>query len=447
MLLLKNKEILVFGLKRSGQAVIRLLNREGIHVTMTDDEVREKDLDDDLKNNRYLSSEEAKASLDRFDYVVKSPGIPPTHPLIQKANELGLSVISELEIAYRFFPPGRPLVAVTGTNGKTTVTTLITNLLTASGIKATSCGNIGYPLSEAVLVDLYDAFVCECSSFQLEGIRYFTPHVAVWLNVLPHHLDYHGSFEAYVSAKAHLFRNMRDDGLIVINRDDANVMQQLQIHDPKGRILMFSLEEEQADAYYNEDTDMIHLDGEPFLHRKEILLQGQANVANVLAALLVAKSFSCDPTIMKKVIGGFEPLRYRMEHIGSWLGVDFYNDSKSTNAAAMKAAIQSLNQPIILIAGGKRKDDQYEPALSHPNIKYVVTFGENRKDLKACCDRVGKVCFKCVNLLEAMRLVKQMMSAGDAVLFSPGAQSYDQYANYVERGEAFNQLFKTVIQF
>lgn len=444
MISFKNKKILIFGLKRSGEAVIRLFNKHGIKVNMTDENVMLKDLPHDIKENNYISYDDVFEILDQFDFLITSPGIPVHHPLIQQAYTIDLPILSEIEVGYQFLPPGSKLIAITGTNGKTTVTTLLTNVLNNQGIRATSCGNIGYPLSEAVLVDLHEVFVCECSSFQLDHIKYFRPDLAIWLNLAPHHLDHHGSFEAYQEAKFNLFKNMTYDDVAIINGDE---LEKIPLRELICHHYFFSVHDPSQQAYYDEDEGMIYISGKPFMKRDEMLLQGTENMMNVMAVILATKSLGGEDERLKETLSCFEPLKYRMEHIGNWAGVDFYNDSKSTNASAMLAAIRTLEQPILLIAGGKLKEDDYEKVFVHPNIKYVITFGENRKVLKAICDKVGKISFECLNLLEAMRLVKQMMQDGDAVLFSPGAQSYDQYNNYVERGEDFNQLFETVIQF
>lgn len=444
MIHFKGKKIIVFGLKRSGRAVIKLFNKHGVVVSMTDQEVGFEDLEEELHHNYYVPYKTINDVISTFDYCIKSPGIPDTHPIIQRAIQEGVTILSEIEVAYQYLPTGKHLIAVTGTNGKTTVTTLLTRLLNAQGYHATSCGNIGYPLSEAVLVDLQNIFVCETSSFQLNNIVDFHPEVAIILNLTPNHLDYHETFEAYKAAKFKATSKMVEHDTIILNGDDPELAELLH---HRSESLRFSTNDPKSDAYYDKDAGAIYLHGEPFIKQDELLLQGTENMMNVMACLLAAERFGCDRETMKETIKTFEPLKYRIEPIGTWLDVDFYNDSKSTNAMAMLAAIRAMDRPLILIAGGKKKEDQYEQVFSHPNIKCVITFGENREQLKAYCDEAGKICFVCLNLLEAMRLVKKVMRKGDTVLFSPGSQSFDQYQNYVERGEDFNQLFHSVIMF
>lgn len=444
MIHFKGKNILVFGLKRSGRAVIKLFNKHDILVSMADEFIQKDELEEELQDNSYLPYDTVNDDLHTFDFLIKSPGIPDTHPLIQQATELNLLILSEIEVAYQFMPEGKRLIAVTGTNGKTTVTTLLTKILNAQGFRATSCGNIGYPLSEAVLVDLLDVFVCECSSFQLNNIIDFHPEVSLILNLTPNHLDYHGTFESYKDAKFKLFSRMNAENTIIINGDEP-MFQELLNH--PSTILRFSVEDPSADVYYDDRSGEMIMEGETFLHQKELLLQGIDNMMNVMACVLAARKLGCQLETIREAIKTFEPLKYRIEHIGTWSGVDFYNDSKSTNAMAMLAAIRALDRPLILIAGGMRKHDQYDRVFSNPNIKCVITFGDNRELLKSYCDQANKICFVCLNLLEAMRLVRKVMREGDTVLFSPGAQSFDQYKNYVERGEDFNQLYHSVIMF
>lgn len=440
----KGKKILVFGLKRSGLQVIQLLNKHGIPLFLTDDEVKPKDLTLDLTLNTYVEKEELEALIPTLDLIVKSPGIPDSQPMIKRALDHKITILNEIEIAYQFMAPGKKLIAITGTNGKTTTTTLLTKILNHMGLKATSCGNIGYPLSEAVLVDLYDVFVCECSSFQLNNIDRFKPDVAMILNLTPNHLDYHETFEAYKRAKFQLFKNMNKEDAIIYYGDDRELES---IKDLPQKTYRYSLTDWNANGYYNKETGEIFCNGEPYLDVRGIKLQGQENIANVMACILAAQHMGYDVDKVKEAILGFEPLKYRIEYIGEWQGVKFYNDSKATNATATMAAIHAIDTPLILIVGGKLKEDRYEELFKDERIKCVIAYGENRNQMKAYCDEAKKICFICLNLLEVMRLVRKIMVDGDTVLFSPGAQSFDQYQNYVERGEDFNQLFHTVIEF
>lgn len=441
MLSFKGKKILVFGLKTSGLHVVRLLNHRGISLYLTDQAIRpENNLDAEL--NQYVPYETCRQEIDTFDILIKSPGIPDSHELVKAAKAAHVLVISEIEVAYQMMPKYKKIIAVTGTNGKTTTTTLITRILTEMGFRACSCGNIGYTFSEAVLVDLYDYFVIECSSFQLANIIDFKPDIFVLLNITPNHLDYHPSFQAYIEAKLNGLSNMTERDVVVYNADDPVLLTAMA--KTKHLTYRYSLVNEHMDGYFNgEELVLPH----HAIHKNELQLMGKENIANVLAACLVAEHLKVQPEIYHKVVTHFSSLKYRNEYLGDFDGVHFYNDAKATNPEATLSAIEAINKPLYLIMGGKKKEGDYAKVIHHPLVKMLFCFGENRLDLKKLADEAGKVAFNCSNLLEVMRLIKKVIVPGDIVLFSPGAQSFDQYQNYVERGEHFNQLLQTVISF
>jgi UDP-N-acetylmuramoylalanine--D-glutamate ligase len=443
MIKFKGKKILVLGLSTSGKQVIRLLNHHHIHLHMSDQSITEKDLNFDKQLTTYLDYHTLKNRIPEFDILIKSPGIPDHHDYIQCALENNVIIISEIEVAYQLMPKNKTIIGVTGTNGKTTTTTLITRIINEAGISACSCGNIGYSFSEAVLVDLYDVFVCECSSFQLNNTIDFKPDIAVMLNISPNHLDYHETFEAYLLAKLNLIRFMKADDTVVYNEDDAVIRERIKTYDVMTK--SFSLKNIEQDGYA--DQQSIYLNQEALLNIDQIQLLGKENQMNIMAALLACEALGIEREAMAEAIYRFKPLKYRIEYMDTYGGVRFYNDSKSTNVKASICAVNALDAPIILIVGGKLKEDRYDQLFEHEKIKMILTFGENRYVLKKVADEKQKVCFVCDNLLEVMRLIKRIMTNGDTVLFSPAAQSFDLYENYVERGEDFNTLFSTVIQF
>jgi UDP-N-acetylmuramoylalanine--D-glutamate ligase len=443
MIKFKGKKILVLGLSTSGEQVIRLLNHHRIHVHMSDQSITEKDLMLDQELTTYIDYQCLEEQIAEFDILIKSPGIPDHHAFIQKAKKNKVLVISEIEVAYQFMPKGKKIIGVTGTNGKTTTTTLITKIINEAGYNACSCGNIGYSLSEAVLVDLYDVFVCECSSFQLNNIVDFKPDIAVILNISPNHLDYHETFEAYLQAKLNLIRLMGENDTLVYNEDDPVLRERLIAYDIKK--VSFSLKRLKQDSYA--DQKEIFLKQEAVLTLDRIQLLGKENHMNIMAAILACEALNIKHEAMVEAVYNFKPLKYRIEYLNTYEGVRFYNDSKSTNVQASICAVNAVDSPIILIVGGKLKEDHYADLFQHEKIKMILTFGENRFVLKKVADEQQKVCFVCDNLLEVIRLLKKIMTKGDTVLFSPAAQSFDLYDNYVERGEDFNTLFSTVIQF
>lgn len=444
MLNYKDKKILVLGLKMSGLTVINLLNKQGIVPFASDKQLLEEDLMDLKYQFIYLPHDELPHKLNKIDFIIKSPGIPDHTELIKQAKDLQIPILSEVEVAYHFYDRSKVLIGVTGTNGKTTTTSLITTILTEANLKACSCGNIGYSFSDAVLKGDFDYYVCELSSFQLNNIDQFKPDIAVMLNISPNHLDYHQTFENYVAAKSKLLQNMREKNALIYYADDENLSEVGKHHESLDHIT-FSLRSDDHHCTYKNES--IYYEGQKIIDSKKMQLLGLENISNVMAAICVAKRLNIRNQIIKKAIEQFKPLHYRIEYCDTINQVDYYNDSKSTNTKATICAVNALKGPIILILGGVHKEDDYEAIMCSNKIKYVICFGQNRDYVKQQADLYNKVCFVCLNLLEVMRLIKKMIKNGDQVLFSPAAQSFDLYENYEKRGDDFNHLIKTVIKF
>jgi len=373
------------------------------------------------------------------DTIVLSPGVRFDLPEIRDAQVAGKTVISEIELAWNFI--SKPVIGITGTNGKTTTTSLLSEMLKRSGMKIFTGGNIGTPLiSVAEKDDEYDFLLLELSSFQLQGIKDFSPHVAVILNISPNHLDHHSSMEEYEAAKLGLFANQRENDWAVFNADDPAVLKGSDSF--RAKKISFGTGQEKTDVYCKEDEIVF---GELSFCLRNSALVGEHNKENIMAAVAVAGVLGCQWDPVQKSINEFRPLPHRMEFVLTTRGVDVYNDSKSTTPFATLRAIESLPSPIILVAGGKDKGIDYnclKDAVAS-KVKALVLIGETREKMRAQLgDLAQTMCAG--SLKEATQNAFELSNAGDTLLFSPGCSSFDMFSSYEERGNLFKEIVKDV---
>ncbi len=371
--------------------------------------------------------------------IVLSPGVRFDLPEIRDAQAAGKTVISEVELAWNFI--SKPVIGITGTNGKTTTTSLLSEMLERSGMKIFTGGNIGTPLiSVAEKDDEYDFLLLELSSFQLQGIRDFSPHVAVILNISPNHLDHHSSMEEYEAAKLGLFANQRENDWAVFNADDPVVLKGSDSF--RAKKISFGTGKEETDVYCREDEIVF---GELSFCLRNSALVGEHNKENIMAAVAVAGALGCRRDPVQKSINEFRPLPHRMEFVLTIRGVDVYNDSKSTTPFATLRAIESLPSPIILLAGGKDKGIDYDclkDAVAS-KVKALVLIGETAEKMRAQLGDLAQT--TCAgSLKEATRSAFELSEAGDTLLFSPGCSSFDMFKSYEERGELFKEIVRNV---
>jgi UDP-N-acetylmuramoylalanine--D-glutamate ligase len=394
----------VYGLARSGRAVAERLAERGDEVVVVD---------------RSVGNEEDLALLDGVDAVVKSPGVPGEVPLVRAARARGVPVWSEVELAWRLFlaPAGTRLVGVTGTNGKTTTTELLGAIFRAAGRSVAVAGNVGTPLSS---VREAEWVVCELSSFQLEDVETLACDVAVLLNLEPDHLDRHGSFEAYRDAKLRIFERAR---IAVVPRSLA-LSQQLSNGNSYQTITVIEFEA----------TD--ELPAEP-------LLRGAHNRENAAAATAAARAAGIDDGAIAAALRTFPGVPHRLEPVGEIDGVQFVNDSKATNvAAALRALAAYADEPVRLILGGSLKGESFTPLADAigPNVRSIHLVGEAATDLAAALSTRDRQYATDDTLARAVRHAHAQAQPGDVVLLSPACASYDQYANFEERGEEFRRI-------
>jgi len=442
-------EIAVIGLARSGRAAAMLLKKHGYTVYASDvvsspdtgrcaEELRAQGIAVDVGRHDL-------ERLERASLVVASPGVPPSARPLSFAREKGVRIASEVEVALNFLPDSR-IIAITGTNGKTTTTALIAHLLRGLDLEAVEAGNIGTPLSEIASREQQPKWISlEMSSFQLHDTPSLKPGVGVLTNLSPDHLDRYATVEEYFSDKARLFANADPNSVWVVNGDDMAVMA--MVRDVAGHKYSFSIVNE-ADAHLDPRTNELVVLGAPLLARKELPLLGQHNVGNALAAAVavMAADRSHQTQKARKGIAAalrtFRSLPHRLELVGEFGGVQWINDSKATNVSSTGVAIDGMERPTVLLLGGRHKGEAYTPLAEavRRKVTRVIAYGEAAPiiatDLRPVVDvvRLGS------DFEDVIRAAKAAARAGDAVLLSPACSSYDMFSNYEERGERFREL-------
>ncbi len=436
----QNKKVLVLGLAKSGLNAARLLNRLGAYVTVNDAKDFHENPDAQAlveDGIRVISGGHPVELLDEsFELMVKNPGIPYTNPMVVRARELNIPIITEPELAYEVSETD--WVAVTGTNGKTTTTTLIGLMLNADGQVAHAAGNIGIPLSQVAQdAKTGETIVAELSSFQLMGITALHPHVAVLTNIYEAHLDYHGSRENYIDAKMRITMNQTADDFFVMNWDLPE-MHELAKRS-KAQIVPFS-HEGVAGARATVENGQFMFDGEAIMPVSELKIPGQHNVENALAAIAVAKLHGVANAAIEQVLSTFTGVKHRIQYVKTVNDRRFYNDSKATNVEAASVAITAFDAPEVLIAGGLDRGlsmDDLIP-LMQKHVKALVTYGETAELMAEVAEKAGVADIQRVATLdEAVPAAYKASQAGDVVLLSPAAASWDQFNTFEERGDLF----------
>jgi UDP-N-acetylmuramoylalanine--D-glutamate ligase len=442
-----NKRVLVVGLGKSGVASALFLKARGARVTVSDAKTQDQLAEEiPVLLDQGISVETGGHGERTFrgqDLIVVSPGVPvDAAPLVQ-ARSLGEAVIGEVELAARFLA-GR-ILAITGSNGKTTTTTLTGEILSAGGRKNVVGGNIGTPAISLVERTNPDTLVVlEISSFQLETIETFRPKVAVVLNVTPDHLDRHRTFETYLNAKARIFENQQADDFAVLNADDPSCVQLGQC--TRAQIFWFSRTREVGAGAYVSDGRILFRDAQgqrEIMLVSEIPLKGAHNVENVLAAVCAGALMGCEPRQIAKAVREFKAVEHRLEFVASIRGVDYYNDSKATNVDATIKALESFPANIHLILGGKDKGSDYSVLndLLRQRVKRVYTIGAAAAKIESQIKDAAEV-VHAETLENAVKRAAASATSGDIVLLAPACASFDQFKSYEHRGRLFKEVVK-----
>ncbi|KKF44337.1 UDP-N-acetylmuramoyl-L-alanine--D-glutamate ligase [Streptococcus uberis] len=438
-----NKKVLILGLAKSGEAAARLLSRLGAIVTVNDGKAFEENpaaqslLEAGIKV--VCGSHPLELLDEDFAVMVKNPGIPYQNPMVEKAISKGIPVLTEVELAYLISEA--PIIAITGSNGKTTTTTMIADVLNHGGKSALLSGNIGFPASEvAMTASQDDILTMELSSFQLMGIKDFHPHIALITNLMPTHLDYHGSFDAYIQAKWNIQNNMTADDVLILNAEQDQTKELAQ--KTQASLVYFS-SKEKVEGAYQEDGKLFYK-GEYIMDAQSLGVPGLHNVENALATIAVAKLSGISNQAIAETLSSFGGVKHRLQKLGTIKDVAFYNDSKSTNILACQKALSGFdNNKVILIAGGLDRGNAFDTLIPDiKGLKKMILLGESAEKMKVAAERAGVSYLEAKDVADATRIAFEQAQPGDIILLSPANASWDMYPNFEVRGDEFIESFQ-----
>lgn len=443
---LKNKNVLVIGLARTGIATVKTLDRLGASITINDIKKEENVLEelDKLKDIpiTYILGSHPEEVLDGVDLVVPNPGVPLDLPILLKARQRGIAIISEVELAFRLTKA--TIVGITGTNGKTTTTTLTGEIFKNAQRKSYVVGNIGIPvISKALEAEEEDVLICELSSFQLEPTELFRPRVCSVLNITPDHLNRHKTMENYIAAKARIFSNQRPEDYTILNYDDEITWHLSRL--TKAIIIPFSRKAILEKGVFVKDNYIVVKDEEAetkVCRINDIAIPGSHNLENALAATAMAWVMGIAIEDIAQTLKSFKGVEHRIEMVDTVKGVRFINDSKATNPDAAIKAVEAVNAPIVLIAGGMNKDNDYTDFIKAFNnkVKHIILLGETKDQIESQAKAQGFYNItKVENLSEAVKVAFNIAREGDNVLLSPACASWDMFESFEHRGKVFKQ--------
>ena len=439
------QSFLILGLSRSGKSAAEFLLARGANVYIYDDIEGERTLkvaaELEEKHAKRIEKEQLPKMIELCDALVLSPGIPIDHPLAVAFKRRKKAVLGETELAARFMRC--PIVAVTGTNGKTTTVSMIAEIFQTAGYNAQACGNIGAPMLDFCGMDEKSVAVAEISSFQLETLNSLCPHVAVVLNVTEDHLNRHYNMENYVFLKAKLLKNSSEAEYAVLNYDDSIVRGFAE--KTKANIVWFSVREKVSGAYF--ENGYLCYNEEKILSVQELAFGGLHNVQNALAAIASAKIMGVETQAVVKALTSFKGIKHRIEKIGEFNGVTYIDDSKGTNVDATLKAVEAMNAETVLLLGGKNKGYDYSKLfaqLKESNVTHAILYGENRYELLRSARGSGFTSVTvCENFEFAVRVAALKARSGQTVLLSPASASFDEFSGYEERGDRFVEIVQS----
>ena len=437
----ENDKIFILGFARSGYEAAKLLAKRGNKVVLND--MKEKQDQDKVKELKDLGVEVILGShpddvLDgSFKYLIKNPGVPIDHKYVLKARELGIEVINEVEMAYRLMPKDVTLIGITGTNGKTTTTTLIYEMISKSDRRVHLTGNIGYPLCGFLdKLEKDDIIVMETSCQQLENLTEFNPNIAVMTNLSEAHIDFLKSYDNYKRVKTKIFQNHTKDNIAILNIENDDVVESTK--DIKSTVKYFSSKNEINGSYIKDGA--IYYYDEKIVDLSEIRLVGMHNYENIMAAIMVIKELGLDNSCILDVVKTFSGVEHRLEFVREYNNRLFYNDSKATNIKSTQIALSSFEKPTILLLGGmERGQDFYELKDYMSHVKMIVCYGENKNRIKEFGDNLMIETIVVDNVTEAVTRAYESSSDGDVILLSPASASWDQYKCFEDRGTEYKE--------
>ena len=433
---MNNKKILVYGFKKSGYYVTKLLKENNL-VTVLDKEYDEDSLEKlKILGVKYKLEDDDINVLD-YDLIVRSPGIVPSNKIIKEAYDKGITVTNEVEIAYKYLPECK-IICITGSNGKTTTTTMIYDILSKVFDNVHLAGNIGYPLSEIVpSVKKEDIIVMEISDHQLYDIIDFKCNIGVITNLCPTHLDFHGNYENYKNVKKKVFNKFTNKDISILNYKDKDLIELVKDIDS-------------IKYYFNNENNYIkdnyiYINNSKVLNIDDIKIKGIHNYENILACLLVVKLFNVDIDIIKNYLSEFKGVEHRIEYVTTYNNIEFYNDSKSTNPTSTITALKTFNKPIHLILGGFERSQDFNELNDYlDNVKCIYAIGEVTDRLADWAISRNINVVKSVTLTNALDSIKENVCENEVVLLSPASASWDQYDKFETRGEEYKNYIAKI---
>ncbi len=439
-----NNKILILGLARSGFQAAKVLINRGNEVYLNDGAPEEKMNKEQVKELRDLGvnlifgSHPDDLIDDSFDYMIKNPGVPIDHKYVLKCRELNIPVINEVEMTYRLLPKDVEIIGITGTNGKTTTTTITYEIMhKAFGDKVHLAGNIGYPLSGILdKVKSGDIIVMECSCQQGENFIEFHPHIGVCTNFSEAHIDFMKTYEHYKETKARMFYKQNEEDIAIMNYSNSDVMNELK--NIKSIKKYFSSKEEVEGCYLKDENICYY--GENIININDIKIKGMHNVENCMAAIMVAKEYNVSNEIIADVISNFKGVEHRLEYVDTVNGVEYYNDTEATNIKCCQIALSSFHKPTILFLGGLERGQDFgelDPYLS--NVKAIIAIGQCRERVEEFAKERNIPVYVNEFLVDGFNKAVEIANNGDVVLLSPASASWDQYKECEIRGAEFKK--------
>ena len=442
--MIQNKKILILGMARSGISVAKMLAKYNNEILITDLKEQNDEVLSELNSlNISVTITENQYELinDSYDLVIKNPAIRSDNKAVLKAKELNIPVINEVEASYGFLPSDINIIAITGSNGKTTTTTMVYELLKYKYNNVHIGGNIGIPLSNLVEeVKPNDILVLEISDHQLCDMYNFKSNISVLTNLSEVHIDFHGTYEKYKNMKKRIFNNQNENNIAILNKDNKDVLE--LTNDIPNKKLYFS-SNEKTDIYL--DNNKIIYNDEIIIDCNDIKVKGKHNYENIMVAIIIAKMFDITNEDIKDFLSKFGGVEHRIEYVRTLNGRHFYNDSKSTNNIATITALDSFNEPTLLIMGGLDRNIPFDEISEHlKNVKYILCYGETKYKIKEFADKNNIEAIVIDNLTDATNKAYELSSDGDIILLSPACASWDQYPDFEIRGKEFKNIVNSL---
>ena len=434
----ENKKIFILGMARSGYEAAKLLALKNT-ILITDRKEQELSKVEDLQKlnvNVFITEDPIELLDSTYDYVIKNPGIKLNHPIVEKAKKLNIPVINEVEVAYHFLPKVK-IIGVTGSNGKTTTTTLIYKILKQAKLPVHLGGNIGYPLCSLVnKCKDGDILVLEISGHQLHDCHDFKTDIGVMTNLSEVHIDHFGSYENYKNNKKLIFRHHTKDDIAILNAENSDVLDVTK--NIKSTKLFFSSKQKQ-DSYIKDEA--IYYKDEKVINLSDIKIKGIHNYENIMCAIMVAKQFNISNDIIKQVLSTFNGVEHRIEFVKNVNGREFYNDSKATNVKSTQIALGTFKNPTILLLGGLDRGHSFDDLKEYlVNTKLIICYGETKYRIKEFADKCNIECIVVDDIIQATNKAYELSLAGDTILLSPACASWDQFKSFEDRGNLFKKV-------